>query len=161
MRIRPRDLAETLEGASAIAVRDNILARLSFSYPGLRSPCDGDGPAFERLLALTLIRFREHSSCFFLEHFFDSVNVELIQNTPLRSIPAENNSERQGLLWIWLTMVDLWKTDTAAQLEWLQKVIKIFPEVGSWMINDFKRFGNRFLWREELTDEISKHWPIT
>jgi hypothetical protein len=161
LRVIPSDPAGVLEGTTAFAIRNNVLARLRLKYPGLLSPSDDCGPALERLLALTLIRLREHSSCYFLDYFFDSVTLELMDNVPLRKVPVDDGPERQGLLWIWLTLVDLWKNDEIHQREWLQRLTIAFPEVKCWSINEFECFGHRFLWRKELTEEIRKQWPLT
>jgi hypothetical protein len=97
-----------------------MVARLKTTYTGLLSWDDSEGPALERLLALALIRVREQSYCHILDYCFDSVNLELIKSMPLRKVP-ENSTERQGLRWTWLTLVDV-RTRETARREWSQRI---------------------------------------
>jgi hypothetical protein len=150
------------DGTPLSAIRDKTFTRIRAQYPGVSVSDDADGPALERLLALAFIRCCEikRVSQRFLGCLFDSVNIELINKTPLRRIPSKG-AGRQGLLWVWLLVAELWEHDFHAQHVWIQKMNERFPEVWNWDVDDFRHFGYRFFWSENMTQQIQKHWPLT
>ena len=139
-------------------VRDLTLTELTGMVPGLTAPNDESGPALERLLCLVLMWCRNGSriplrtpAC--MSH---SIVLELVEKLPLRDRSAER-AERECLLWISLMTLDSWPAGSYSSAEWLRKTVSMFPEIADWKLEDFERFGERFIWTPHLSNVVKRH----
>lgn len=149
----------TNERAPELAVTDSTFLQITEQFPGVTVCKDHNGPALERLLGLALVRFCKVQSVPFRIPLclFHSVTLEMTEKVPLR-IPSIDPAERAILLWIWLMTLDSWSLGATEPASWLDDMVKVFPEIESWTVADFKTFGQRFLWTENLSQLLEENW---
>jgi hypothetical protein len=137
-------------------IHDQLLKQVWYQFPGLQATDDDSGPALERLLALTLLRYVQSKYHTPLPILNRRIKIELAHELPLRTV-NDNTTQRQGLLWIWLMLTDAWSPESAEQKAWVKQIKNRFPEVQGWHIVDFERFGQRFFWIDSLTEQLGAY----